>query len=245
MVSSLVIRQATMWLGLFQQIKSMTLDFCRFLKPQQFCFERVMNISRAFCCNEIYSHIRILKQELRTLRLENECLRDNCAHLIEKNQRLTYEVSHDSLTGLHSRKYFDVYGEQACQKATLIGSSLALLVIDIDHFKHFNDTYSHQTGDQLLQLLGLCLRAAVKAPGSWIARYGGEEFVVVLPEHDQLAALAIAQRIHRVVRVLGITVSIGIACHAKDGNTALNLFRCADLRMYTAKRNGRNRIEMS
>ena len=231
-----------MWLELLQSGKSIVPDLSGFSKPKKFSFERFMDVSKSFFYDAISSHTKILK-ELQTLRLENELLRENCKHLVRKNQRLAYEVSHDSLTGLYSRRYFDFYSEQACQKATLMGSSLSLLVIDIDHFKDFNDTYNHQAGDQLLRSFGLCLRSAVQSPGSLIARYGGEEFVAVLPDHDQLAALTIAQRVHKVVKALGITVSIGIACHAQDGNTALSLFRCADLRMYNAKRNGRDRIE--
>ncbi|MBT9311493.1 GGDEF domain-containing protein [Leptothoe kymatousa] len=185
---------------------------------------------------------RARQQDVYRLQREMQELRNHCVKLLEENQRLAYEVNHDSLTGLYNRRYFDNYCPQACQTAAAMGHQLSLLVLDIDHFKAYNDTHSHQAGDQLLQRLGQYLLAQVQTAENCVARYGGEEFVVVLPRHDFAAAYAIAQTIQTIVSTFNITVSIGIACYGIDGATPKDLFSCADRRLYAAKQNGRNCI---
>ena len=184
-------------------------------------------------------------QENYNLKAENQQLKERYAQLLQENQRLNYAVNHDSLTGLYNRRYLNTYMEQVCTTSTLAQHKLSLMVIDIDHFKHFNDTHGHQAGDQLLQKVGNKLSAVVQKSDNCIARYGGEEFVAVLPGHRQSEALEIAKTIQTAIHPLDITVSIGIATYGQDGKTPLDLLHCADQRLYAAKRNGRNRIEIS
>lgn len=195
--------------------------------------------------NVLKSLLKDFTQEHQSLEAENQLLQKRYAKLLQENQRLTYEVNHDSLTGLHNRRYLNTYIKQSCTAASLKGQRLSLLMIDIDHFKQYNDTYGHQTGDQLLQKVGNKLFSTVQTTDNCIARYGGEEFVVILPGYRQAEALRIAQKIQTSIQRLGVTVSIGIAVYGQDGRTPLDLVHCADHRLYTAKRNGRNRIEIS
>ena len=237
MTSSLAMHQTTTRLG-------------ELLTRQRLIIEdlRVFNLAwlgLARSLNALASFWRTYKQEFQGLKAENRQLRNQYAQLLKENQRLTYEVHHDSLTRLYNRRYFDRYSEQACQTASQSGNGLSLLVIDIDYFKRYNDTYSHQGGDQLLHRFGQCLLEVVQTSDNCVARYGGEEFVVVLPNHDQAAARAVAETIQNVVSALGITVSIGVACYGKDGKTPLELFHRADHRLYAAKQSGRNCIVTS
>lgn len=195
--------------------------------------------------NSFESLWKVIIQEYRNLKIENQFLRKRYTQLLQENQRLIHEVNYDSLTGLYSRRYLDTYIEQQCKAASLSGHELSLLMIDIDHFKQYNDTYGHQAGDQLLQKIGTILSTVIQQSNNCIARYGGEEFVAVLPSHTQTKALDVAKNIQTVISNIGVTVSIGIAIYGEDGKTPLDLLQCADHRLYAAKGNGRNRIEMS
>jgi diguanylate cyclase len=129
---------------------------------------------------------------------------------------------------------------------------LALLMCDIDHFKQFNDTYGHLTGDQVLRLVAMSVKQNVKGQDI-AARYGGEEFAVVLPNTVLRAALTVGDHIRRAVmskelmkrstrEQLGrVTLSIGVACLCK-GDTAQSFIERADACLYAAKRNGRNLV---
>lgn len=184
-------------------------------------------------------------QDSHHLKAENQRLKERYAQLLQEHQRLTYDVNHDSLTGLYNRRYLNTYMEQVCKTTALEKHTLSLMVIDIDHFKQYNDTHGHQAGDQLLQQVGHKLSSVVQQSDNCIARYGGEEFVAVLPGHRQSKAVEFATKIQTVISHLGITVSIGVATYGQDGTTPLRLLHCADQRLYAAKRNGRNRIETS
>lgn len=235
MVSSGVISQMAAQFGKFPYRQYLVLGSQRFLRIEISLFVRMFRWLKSFL-PEFY-------QRTRDLQKENERLRQQYEQILQENRALTYEVNHDNLTGLQSRRYYEFYSNQAFQNAALLGQSLSLLVIDIDYFKRYNDTHGHQAGDKLLQKIGQCLLFVVQKADGCVARYGGEEFVVVLPSHDSIEALAVAQKIQRTVITLGITVSIGLASYGQDGRTPSDLLHCADLRMYAAKQNGRNRIE--
>jgi diguanylate cyclase len=158
----------------------------------------------------------------------------------------------DPMTGLANRKFFDEFLDKAIAEAPTRGEPLSLLMIDIDHFKTFNDTYGHLTGDQVLRLVASSLKQNVKGQDV-AARYGGEEFAVVLPSTLLRSALTVADHIRRAAmskelmkrstgQHLGrITVSVGVATLHKD-DTAQTLIGRADACLYAAKRNGRNRV---
>jgi diguanylate cyclase len=158
----------------------------------------------------------------------------------------------DPLTGLGNRKYFDRMIEMAVQSALASNEPLSLLMFDIDHFKSFNDSYGHLTGDQVLRLVGMSLKQTIKGQDI-TARYGGEEFAVVLPNTALRQALTVADHIRRAVmakelkkkstgEILGrVTISVGVSV-LKAGDDTDALIERADACLYAAKRSGRNRV---
>jgi diguanylate cyclase len=165
---------------------------------------------------------------------------------------LKRETTTDRLTGLFNRKAFDVRLKRAVSEAKADGSTVSVLMIDVDHFKLVNDTYGHQTGDLVLRLIGRLLFDSVKGRDT-SARYGGEEFVVLLPGTVLKDGVALANQIrlsldnkHLVKRRSTddfgkITVSVGVAqCQPRD--TAASLLDRADAAMYQAKHQGRNQV---
>ncbi len=161
----------------------------------------------------------------------------------------------DGLTGVHNRRYFDQYFDNEFRRAERSGTPLAVVMIDIDHFKRFNDHYGHQRGDDCLREVALCVRDSLRRPADLAARYGGEEFVCVLPETDAVGALAITAAIEQRIRGLAIehaaspqephivTASIGLCMSApKAGTSAIELLAMADRQLYQAKASGRARV---
>jgi diguanylate cyclase len=158
----------------------------------------------------------------------------------------------DPLTGLGNRKYFDRSIEMAVQTAVATGEPLSLLMFDIDHFKSFNDSYGHLTGDQVLRLVGMSLKQTIKGQDI-TARYGGEELAVVLPNTALRQALTVADHIRRALmakelkkkstgEILGrVTISVGVSM-LKPGDDTDSLIERADACLYAAKRAGRNRV---
>jgi len=158
----------------------------------------------------------------------------------------------DPLTGLGNRKYFDRSIGVAVQAALGSAEPLSLLMFDIDHFKSFNDSYGHLTGDQVLRLVAMSLKQTIKGQDV-TARYGGEEFAVVLPNTALRQALTVADHIRRAVmakelkkkstgEILGrVTISVGVSM-LKPGDDTDSLIERADACLYAAKRNGRNRV---
>ena len=175
-------------------------------------------------------------------------------HLTLKRQSdlLRQWVYIDGLTGLCNRRYFDEQLAAEWGRAVRQGSSLGVLLIDVDFFKAYNDRYGHQAGDDALRQVATVLRTGLKRPGDLLARYGGEEFVCLLPDTDLPGVLALARHLGRLVQEQGIehagssvadvlTVSLGACTKADDavGNASL-LLREADAQLYTAKTRGRN-----
>jgi len=172
--------------------------------------------------------------------------------LREDLEDMRREALTDALTGIANRKLFDMELRRHARDAMEAGENLSLLMIDIDHFKKFNDTYGHQTGDEVLKLLATTMTKAVK--GEDIpARYGGEEFSVILPSTDLEGAMHVAEHIRERISTkklvnratdqnLGrITVSIG-ASTFEFGEPLGDLIKRADQALYKAKGNGRNQV---
>jgi diguanylate cyclase len=174
------------------------------------------------------------------------------SNLQQSLEAIRAESLTDPLTGLGNRKYFDRSIEMAVQNALTNGEPLSLLMFDIDHFKSFNDSYGHLTGDQVLRLVGMSLKQTIKGQDI-TARYGGEEFAVVLPNTALRQALTVADHIRRAVmakelkkkstgEILGrVTISVGVSM-LKPGDDTDSLIERADACLYAAKRNGRNRV---
>lgn len=175
-------------------------------------------------------------------------------HLVIKQQydQLAQLSLYDPLTELFNRRHFDQQLEKEIASATRNNRELALMMIDIDYFKNFNDHYGHLEGDACLQFVSLELLKHLHRASDWAARFGGEEFVIVLPETDSNGARCIAEKIveafNRIQRPheaspLGyISISIGLSQWEK-GLQAAELIDQADKKLYIAKHNGRNRAE--
>lgn len=161
----------------------------------------------------------------------------------------------DGLTGLANRRKFDQALQAEWRRCRRSGRPLALVMLDIDHFKQFNDLYGHQQGDECLRTVAAVLRKGFGRSHDLVARYGGEEFVCLMPECDLDGARAKAQALCRAVQEKGIahqgsrvasvvTVSAGVACQVPDGDTTPEaLLARADANLYRAKGAGRNRVD--
>ena len=163
------------------------------------------------------------------------------------------EISHtDALTGLANRRLFDDFLQQHWGEAAESEKPIAMLMIDIDHFKGYNDTYGHPAGDECLKRVADVLKACSRSQEDLPSRFGGEEFAFVLPNREEHAALALSVRIHHAIEDLAIphagsplgrlSVSIGIAAErpAATQNDPRGLLIRADRALYAAKRAGRN-----
>ena len=174
--------------------------------------------------------------------------------LAAANAELAALAATDALTGLANRRQFDATLAKEWYRSLREGGSLALLMVDIDHFKALNDLFGHQLGDAFLARVARMLRDSARRAGDVVARYGGEEFAVILPGIDGHAARELAEGARRSIAahdfadlVAGgyrVTVSIGVAAAVPEGGSGPGtLVNAADAALYQAKRNGRNRCE--
>jgi diguanylate cyclase (GGDEF)-like protein len=175
------------------------------------------------------------------------------AQLETQSARLENIASTDSVTGVPNRRAFNQHFSSEWRRAIRRSSTLALLLMDVDFFKPFNDTYGHVAGDAALQQVANTLTACLGRSVDFFARYGGEEFVAILPDTNLTGALTIAERMRQAVFDLGIahsgsllqrlTISIGAACQIPArGSSSDSLVKAADTALYQAKRGGRNRV---
>lgn len=182
-------------------------------------------------------------------------VRERTEALETANRQLTELTVTDALTGLANRRHFDLALVEEWARAQRSGQPLALLMVDVDFFKPYNDHYGHQAGDDCLRRVAHFLRGAARRAGDLVARYGGEEFAVVAADTDLAAALSLAEAMratvaaaaipHAVTPVAGgtATVSIGVAVTVpKFGETPERLLLRADAALYLAKSQGRNRV---
>ena len=157
----------------------------------------------------------------------------------------------DALTGLYNRRYLEEVLEREVRRAARAAQSLGVLMIDLDHFKNFNDTYGHDAGDAVLRETGASLTRGIRAE-DFVCRFGGEEFVVILPTANLEAACARAERLRLKMKELTVlhqgrsmgmlTVSIGVAVFPEHGVSPKELMAAADAALYEAKRGGRNQV---
>lgn len=168
-------------------------------------------------------------------------------HMKLLNQRLEASALTDSLTGIANRMHFDRILDTAIAQAQRYGDAIALIMLDLDHFKLINDTHGHAVGDQVLQEFSRVVQTALR-PSDLLARWGGEEFVVAAPRTGLEPARRLAERLRSGVQahpfpVIGtLTVSLGVAEYQAN-DTALSLMERADAALYRAKKFGRNRVE--
>ena len=160
----------------------------------------------------------------------------------------------DGLSGVFNRRYFDQQLGVEWARSTRSSSPLSAIMLDVDHFKLFNDHYGHQAGDDCLRQIAVTLKTCLKRPGDLVARYGGEEFACILPDTSFNDAMSLANELERKVRALSIahahssvtgviTVSVGVATRTVDSTEdAAALIGLADAQLYDAKQSGRGRV---
>jgi diguanylate cyclase (GGDEF)-like protein len=168
-------------------------------------------------------------------------------------EKLTFLAATDGLTGLRNRAHFDAMLAYEYSRHGRSGGELSLILLDVDHFKAFNDTYGHICGDDCLRKVALAISGAASRLTNVVARYAGEEFVLLLPETSLRGSLILAEKIRKCISDLGlphrlsseehITASLGVSC-SRIGplSTQVELVVEADIQLYTAKAAGRNRV---
>jgi diguanylate cyclase len=200
----------------------------------------------------LISTTREMRQTNQALEARLSASKQEISLLQENLEAVRTESLTDPLTSLANRKYFDTALAKLIAEANTSREPLSLMMSDIDHFKNFNDSYGHLTGDQVLRLVAMAVKHNVKGQDI-AARYGGEEFAVVLPNTVLRSAITVADHIRRAVMTkelmkrstgehLGrVTVSVGVAT-LRAGDTMASLIERADACLYAAKRSGRNRV---
>jgi diguanylate cyclase (GGDEF)-like protein len=168
--------------------------------------------------------------------------------LIDANSRLEALASLDSLTGLKNRRAFEERLQEEISRARRSKECFALLLLDIDHFKNFNDSFGHPRGDDVLKSVSRVLSRSVR-DADFIARYGGEEFAIILPDTDRDAAKLMGERLRVAIEenawdARPITVSVGAAAWL-DGASAESLIDQADRALYRSKQAGRNIVTLA
>jgi diguanylate cyclase (GGDEF)-like protein len=169
-------------------------------------------------------------------------------------ETLRAQAIRDPLTGLFNRRFMEESLELEIHRATRNDRPLGMIMIDLDHFKYFNDTFGHEAGDILLNQIGVLLQTNIR--GEDIAcRYGGEEFMLILPEGNSLATRQRADFYTDAIQNLEIdfkgislgriTASMGVAIFPNHGRTAQALIEAADKALYRSKNDGRNRVTMA
>ncbi|RQH09835.1 GGDEF domain-containing protein [Paraburkholderia dinghuensis] len=194
---------------------------------------------------------RSLRRALR-LKFENEALVDL---LTERARELALRANTDGLTGLGNRLWFDQILESEWARLKRSGAPLSVILLDVDHFKLFNDTYGHVAGDACLKQIAQVMKEVCRSTSEFVARYGGEEFIVLLPEVHAEAMCGVAERIRTRIADLEIphetsqtahhiTASLGaVTVQCGGSTTSADAVALADEQLYRAKALGRNRVE--
>ena len=215
----------------------------RHREKKEIWIESTMRVTKDFGTGEINGVVAISRDMTEHKSLE---------------QKLAALATMDGLTGIGNRRHFDERLENEWARAGREGTTLSLLLIDVDHFKKFNDEYGHLAGDACLQAVAKILAEQARRPADVVARFGGEEFVLLLPNTDATGCRQIGEAIRQSLAQLGIvhalnfpskqlTVSIGGTTTSCGGAQAscLSLVEAADCALYSAKKDGRDRLVMS
>ncbi len=240
--------------GTIDSVKSMTSDYGGSLNDVS---EKIKNAETleelADAVSSIVEDTRMMLEKNQNLEYELTSSSTQVAELKKNLDNVKKEALTDGLTNLSNRKAFDKQIRDWISDADAGGGALCLLMIDIDHFKKFNDTYGHQVGDQVLRLVARTLTDGIKG-GDFAARFGGEEFAIIFPNTPLSGAERVADSLRRAVenkevvnknnnKTLGrITLSGGVAEYVK-GESVTSFIDRADAALYEAKHTGRNRIK--
>ncbi|MDZ7339686.1 MAG: diguanylate cyclase, partial [candidate division KSB1 bacterium] len=203
-----------------------------------------------------FNKVELLVRVKSLLRIKQ--LHDQLEHKVralEEAEAKLHELAiTDGLTGLYNYRYFKEQLVHEVDRAARHKESFSLIMLDIDHFKHYNDTHGHLAGDKVLKDLARLLRENVRKIDV-AARYGGEEFALILVQTPHQASGVVARKLQALVQEFPfehreqqpggrLTISMGVATYPEDGTTAEELIAAADRRLYRAKAEGRNRVVM-
>ena len=175
----------------------------------------------------------------------------NYASILIENVRNYELATKDSMTHLYVRRFFDQRLAEQIEKSNQFNTVFSLLIMDIDHFKHVNDTFGHSIGDQVIKLVAATIQRNIRTELDVPGRYGGEEFVILMPDADSERAGMVAERIRQAIEntdvshlVTGrnITVSVGVATFPQHGTKPKQIMEAADIALYRSKGGGRNRV---
>jgi diguanylate cyclase (GGDEF)-like protein len=207
-----------------------------------------------------FAYLNLPTDAVQTLAAGREALVNEMVELaamaiagLNLRAKLENQSIRDGLTNLFNRHFLEIALERELQRSARSGEPLALLMLDVDHFKAFNDLFGHEAGDLVLRELAGCLQAAVRAEDI-VCRYGGEEFVILLPEIPRERAMEAAERLRQRVSTMRpelrgeplrpISISVGLATYPDLASDAVDLLRMADRALYQAKRAGRNQVHI-
>ena len=213
---------------------------CRLLAIHEDGFWQLTNVSHAFAVN-------LLIKLAARLRANNATVSKN----VQKRRQYERAAMFDGLTGIHNRRWLDETLHRLVRRHAKTGGQFSLSLIDIDHFKSFNDRYGHAAGDHVLTVVAATLAANLR-PTDLVARFGGEEFVILFPDTDVEMAMRAADRVREAVAteelvmpdgkpLPRVTISMGVA-QLERGQSVPDLLKTADFAMYRAKQAGRNRV---
>jgi diguanylate cyclase len=239
--------------GVVRDVKSATTEYSGKLDGVSHRMEGVKD------AGELKSILQNVMADTNQMIAQNQRLEqqlDQSSQIMEELQRnletVRREALTDGLTGLSNRKAFDSELRRISEEAVSMGQPFTLMMLDIDHFKSFNDNYGHLVGDQVLRLVARTLTDGVKGRDI-AARYGGEEFAIILPETNLQAGVVVGNALRKAVatkdvinratgeKLARITMSVGVAEYA-PGEEVDDLIERADAALYTAKHNGRNQV---
>ncbi|MFH2045611.1 MAG: diguanylate cyclase [Pseudomonadota bacterium] len=218
--------------------------------------EPIILMSKVKIFLALYNQKRLINEQSLELKQKVEELLIVKKELEKANSILQDLSSIDGLTGIPNRRHFDDFVDKEWRNAIRERTPLSFVMIDIDHFKAFNDNYGHQAGDECLKQVGRVLNEASKRPRDLIARYGGEEFVAVLSDTDANDAIIVAERLRLSIQDLNmphefspvakiVTVSMGVAGGVPMQDSLYASFiTMADKALYQAKEEGRNQIKL-
>lgn len=205
---------------------------------------------------ELIERLTIKNRALQTLNVELEAkVSSRTKELADANQRLAHLAVTDGLTGLYNRRHFQEALELEVERSSRTSLPVSLIMLDVDHFKKYNDRNGHPAGDQVLREIAQLLERSRRV-NDFCARYGGEEFAVILVDTGRDTAVQVAERIRKEVEVFsfsheteqpggGITISLGVATCPDNGKDVAVLIKAADDALYQAKEKGRNRVEQA
>ncbi len=216
---------------------------CLLLAVKEEDFWRLTNASHAFAVN-------LLLKLAKRLRANNAAVSSN----VQKRRQYERAAMFDGLTGIHNRRWLDETLHRMVRRHAASGGLLSVALVDVDHFKHFNDRFGHAAGDHVLTAVATTLAENVR-PTDLVARFGGEEFVIIFPDTSLELAERAAERVRLAVanremttadgtKLPAVTISIGISQLLVD-ETVPDFLKRADLAMYQAKQGGRNRVMLA